>query len=417
MNNWPEKLQTLVKEVDKEIAPQLAKIDDNVLYNQNKVLEAFKDNKVAESDLLGTNGYGSYDEGRDKLGKIYAQIFHTEDALVRSQFVSGTHTLATALAGNLLPGDELTYLTGMPYDTLQQVIGLAGDKRGSLMSYGVKFSHVLLKDGAVDYDAARKLLSTHQPKMVVIQRSRGYETRQSFTVSQIKPMIRMIKEVSPKSIIFIDNCYGEFSEKHEPTEYGADLMAGSLIKNAGGGLAKIGGYIVGKHELVENAAARLTCAGIGRSEGASLNNNIDYYEGLFVAPNTTSSAIKGAIYSAALLAKVGVEVSPKWNDPRTDLIQTVIFHDKDKMINFAKELQANSPVDSFVEPIPSEQEGYEDKIIMAAGSFVEGATIEFSGDGPIRPPYAIYMQGGLTFAHVKIAITNTVNELFFKDRQ
>lgn len=320
MNNWSKKLQTLVKEVDKEIAPQLAKIDDNVLYNQNKVLEAFKDNKVAESDLLGTNGYGSYDEGRDKLDKIYAQIFHTEDALVRSQFVSGTHTLATALAGNLLPGDELTYLTGMPYDTLQQVIGLAGNKRGSLMSYGVKLSHVPLKDGAVDYDAARKLLSTHQPKMVVIQRSRGYETRQSFTVSQIKPMIRMIKEVSPKSIIFIDNCYGEFSEKHEPTEYGADLMAGSLIKNAGGGLAKIGGYIVGKHELVENAAARLTCAGIGRSEGASLNNNIDYYEGLFVAPNTTGSAIKGAIYSAALLAKVGVEVSPKWNDPRTDLI-------------------------------------------------------------------------------------------------
>lgn len=415
MNNWPKELQQIVNEIDQQIAPQLSKIDDNILFNQNKVLQAFKDKAVAEADLIGSTGYGSDDSGRDKLDRIYAQIFHTEDALVRSQFVSGTHTLATAMAGNLLPGDELTYITGMPYDTLQQVIGIAGDGRGSLKSYGVKFSHVDLKDGEVDFAAARKLLSEHQPKMVVIQRSRGYDTRQSFTIEKIKPMIAMIREVSSNSIVFVDNCYGEFSEKHEPTEFGADLMAGSLIKNAGGGLAKIGGYVVGKHELIENTAARLTAGGIGREEGASLNNNLDYFEGLFISPSVTGNAIKGAIYSSALLARMGAQVSPKWNDDRTDLIQAVIFHDKDKMIKFAKALQENSPINSFVDPVPSNDTGYEDQVIMADGSFVEGASIEFSGDGPIRPPYAIYMQGGLTYAHVKIAITNAVNELFFKN--
>ncbi|WP_270262816.1 aminotransferase class I/II-fold pyridoxal phosphate-dependent enzyme [Lactobacillus panisapium] len=415
MNNWPQELQQIVSEIDQQIAPQLSKIDDNILFNQNKVLQAFKDKAVAEADLIGSTGYGSDDSGRDKLDRIYAQIFHTEDALVRSQFVSGTHTLATAMAGNLLPGDELTYITGMPYDTLQQVIGIAGDGRGSLKSYGVKFSHVPLKDGDVDFAAARKLLSEHQPKMVVIQRSRGYDTRQSFTVEKIKPMIAMIREVSPNSIVFVDNCYGEFSEKHEPTEFGADLMAGSLIKNAGGGLAKVGGYVVGKHELIENTAARLTAGGIGREEGASLNNNLDYFEGLFISPSVTGNAIKGAIYSSALLARMGAQVSPNWDDDRTDLIQAVIFHDKDKMIRFAKALQENSPINSFVDPVPSNDTGYEDQVIMADGSFVEGASIEFSGDGPIRPPYAIYMQGGLTYAHVKIAITNAVNELFFQN--
>lgn len=415
MNNWPQELQQIVNEIDQQIAPQLSKIDDNILFNQNKVLQAFKDKAVAEADLIGSTGYGSDDSGRDKLDRIYAQIFHTEDALVRSQFVSGTHTLATAMAGNLLPGDELTYITGMPYDTLQQVIGIAGDGRGSLKSYGVKFSHVPLKDGDVDFAAARKLLSEHQPKMVVIQRSRGYDTRQSFAVEKIKPMITMIREVSPNSIVFVDNCYGEFSEKHEPTEFGADLMAGSLIKNAGGGLAKVGGYVVGKHELIENTAARLTAGGIGREEGASLNNNLDYFEGLFISPSVTGNAIKGAIYSSALLARMGAQVSPRWDDDRTDLIQAVIFHDKDKMIRFAKALQENSPINSFVDPVPSNDTGYEDQVIMADGSFVEGASIEFSGDGPIRPPYAIYMQGGLTYAHVKIAITNAVNELFFQN--
>jgi cystathionine beta-lyase family protein involved in aluminum resistance len=413
MNNWPPELQTIVDEIDVQIAPQLAKIDNNILYNQNKVLHAFKTNSVAEADLIGSTGYGSDDSGRDKLDRMYAEIFHTEDALVRSQFVSGTHTLATAMAGNLLPGDELIYLTGMPYDTMQQVIGIAGDGRGSLQSYGIKFSHVDLKNGEVDFDIARKLLTNHQPKMVVIQRSRGYDTRQSFTVDKIKLMVELIRETSPNSIIFVDNCYGEFSEKHEPTEYGADIMAGSLIKNAGGGLAKVGGYVVGKHELIENTAVRLTAGGIGREEGASLNNNLDYFEGLFVAPSVTGNAIKGAIYSSALLERMGAEVTPKWNDERTDLIQTVIFHNQEKMVRFAKALQANSPINSFVDPVPSNDAGYEDQVIMADGSFIEGASIEFSGDGPIRPPYAIYMQGGLTYAHVKLAITNAVNDLYF----
>ena len=415
MNNLPDKLQKIVRDVDAMIDPRLKEIDDQILYNQNKVLQAFKDHQVAESDLLGSTGYGNNDEGRDKLDQIYAQIFKTEDALVRSQFVSGTHTLATAMAGNLVPGDELTYLTGIPYDTMQEVIGIAGDKRGSLAQYGVKFSYIPLKDGDVDYEQAPQFLAQHQPKMVVIQRSRGYDPRQSFTVQKIKKMIEMVKKVSPKSIVFIDNCYGEFSEKHEPTEYGADLMAGSLIKNAGGGFAKIGGYIVGKKEYVENAALRLTAAGIGREEGATLNNNRDFYQGLFMAPTTTGSAIKGAIYSAALLEKMGADVSPKWNEPRTDLIQAIIFNDPDKMIQFVQQIQANSPIDSFVSPVPSEQPGYEDKIIMAAGSFVEGSTVEFSADGPIRPPYVVYMQGGLTYAHVKLAITAAVKAIYFKD--
>ncbi|MDD6416320.1 MAG: methionine gamma-lyase family protein [Lactobacillus sp.] len=414
MNNLPEELAKIVKEVDAQIAPRLAEIDEQVVYNQAKVLQAYVDNAVAESDLKGTNGYGDDDAGRDKLERIYAQVFHTEDALVRPQFVSGTHTLTCALDGNLLPGDTLTYLTGMPYDTMQHVIGLTPDKRGTLIQKGVKFSHVPLKDGDIDYEEAEKVLKRDHPHIVAIQRSRGYDTRQSFTVDKIKTMIAFVKKVSPDSLVFIDNCYGEFSEKHEPTEYGADFMAGSLIKNAGGGYAKTGGYIVGTHETVENAACRLIAPGICREEGATLTNMQDFYQGFFMSPHTTGEAIKGMIYSAALLEKLGYEVSPKWNDPRTDLIQTITFGDPQKMINFTKQIQKNSPVDSFVEPIPSDMAGYEDKVIMAAGDFVSGATIEFSADGPIRPPYALYMQGGLTYAHDKIAVTNAVKNTFFK---
>lgn len=410
MNNLPEKLQKIVKEVDQQIAPKLAEIEDQIVYNTAKVLAAYQANDVAEADLNGANGYGDDDMGRDKLDKIYAQVFQTEDAVVRPQFVSGTHTLFVALAGNLKYGDTLTYLTGQPYDTLQKVIGLTDDKRGTLVERGVHFSYVpLTDDGLVDYDAAEKVLKRDQPKIVAIQRSRGYSTRKTFTVDQIKDMISFIKRVSPKSIVFIDNCYGEFSEKHEPTEYGADLMAGSLIKNAGGG------YIVGKKDLVENAKLALTAPGC-TDEGATIGNLHDFYEGFFLAPNVTGMAEKGMIFAAALFAKMGLNVTPAWDEKRSDIIETIIFGDPDKMVKFVQEVQKNSPIDSFVTPEAVHMEGYEDKIIMAAGNFVSGSTIEFSADGPIRPPYAVYMQGGLTYAHDKVAIINAVRDTFFNKK-
>lgn len=414
MNNLPEKLQKIVKEVDQQIAPKLAEIEDQIVYNTAKVLAAYQANDVAEADLNGANGYGDDDMGRDKLDKIYAQVFQTEDAVVRPQFVSGTHTLFVALAGNLKYGDTLTYLTGQPYDTLQKV--MTDDKRGTLVERGVHFSYVpLTDDGLVDYDEAEKVLKRDQPKIVAIQRSRGYSTRKTFTVDQIKDMIAFVKRVSPKSIVFIDNCYGEFSEKHEPTEYGADLMAGSLIKNAGGGLAKTGGYIVGKKDLVENAKLALTAPGC-TDEGATIGNLHDFYEGFFLAPNVTGMAEKGMIFAAALFAKMGLNVTPAWDEKRSDIIETIIFGDPDKMVKFVQEVQKNSPIDSFVTPEAVHMEGYEDKIIMAAGNFVSGSTIEFSADGPIRPPYAVYMQGGLTYAHDKVAIINAVRDTFFNKK-
>ncbi|RVU70074.1 MULTISPECIES: aminotransferase class V-fold PLP-dependent enzyme [Lactobacillus] len=417
MEKMPEKLAQLVHEVDQEIAPKFQEIDEQILYNQEKVLDAFRAEEVAEADLQGTNGYGDDDTGRDKLDRIYARVFHTEAAVVRPQFVSGTHTLFTALLGNLQAGDTLTYLTGMPYDTMQEVIGLTDKKQGTLAQYGVKFAHVPLTEaGLVDYDEAKKVLERDQPKIVAIQRSRGYATRKTFTVAQIKEMIAFVKQVSPKSLVFIDNCYGEFSEKHEPTEYGADFMAGSLIKNAGGGIAKTGGYVVGKKELIENTKIALTAPGCS-DEGATLANQWDFYEGFFLSPNVTGMAEKGMIFAAALFEKMGMDVTPKWNETRSDVIETIIFNDPKKMQAFVKEVQKYSPVDSFVNPEAYHMPGYEDKVIMAAGNFVSGSTIEFSADGPIRPPYAVYMQGGLTYAHDKIAIINAVKDIFFNDQE
>ncbi|MBF7128271.1 methionine gamma-lyase family protein [Pediococcus pentosaceus] len=416
--NWKDdfkpEVKRIVEEVEKQIQPRLSEIDDQVTFNQRKVLEAFQKERISEENLNGATGYGYNDMGRDALDRVYADVFKTEDALVRPQFVSGTHTISSAYFGMLRPGDKLLYLTGMPYDTIQEVIGVTGKAgMGSLKDFKIDFDYVpLLENGKVDFKAAKTKL-TDQVKVVAIQRSRGYSSRSSFTVDEIKVMVDHVREILPKAIIFVDNCYGEFSEIVEPTEVGVDVMVGSLIKNAGGGIAHTGGYVVGKQKLIEMIANRLTNVGAGKEEGATLENLRRMYQGFFMAPEVTGAAIKGAIFESAILEKCNLQVDPKWNDPRTDLIQTINFGEPDSMIRFAKQVQKNSPIDSYVDPEPSQMAGYEDKVIMAAGTFVQGASIEFSADGPIRPPYTLYLQGGLTYSHVKIAITKAVEETFF----
>lgn len=416
--NWKDdfkpEVKRIVEEVEKQIQPRLSEIDDQVTFNQRKVLEAFQKERISEENLNGATGYGYNDMGRDALDRVYADVFKTEDALVRPQFVSGTHTISSAYFGMLRPGDKLLYLTGMPYDTIQEVIGVTGKAgMGSLKDFKIDFDYVpLLENGKVDFKAAKTKL-TDQVKVVAIQRSRGYSSRSSFTVDEIKVMVDHVREILPKAIIFVDNCYGEFSEIVEPTEVGVDVMVGSLIKNAGGGIAHTGGYVVGKQKLIEMIANRLTNVGAGKEEGATLENLRRMYQGFFMAPEVTGAAIKGAIFESAILEKCNLQVDPKWNDPRTDLIQTINFGEPDSMIRFAKQVQKNSPIDSYVDPEPSQMAGYEDKVIMAAGTFVQGASIEFSADGPIRPPYTLYLQGGLTYSHVKIAIAKAVEETFF----
>ncbi|ARW19998.1 Cystathionine gamma-lyase [Pediococcus pentosaceus] len=416
--NWKDdfkpEVKRIVEKVEKQIQPRLSEIDDQVTFNQRKVLEAFQKERISEENLNGATGYGYNDMGRDALDRVYADVFKTEDALVRSQFVSGTHTISSAYFGMLRPGDKLLYLTGMPYDTIQEVIGVTGKAgMGSLKDFKIDFDYVpLLENGKVDFKAAKTKL-TDQVKVVAIQRSRGYSSRSSFTVDEIKVMVDHVREILPNAIIFVDNCYGEFSEIVEPTEVGVDVMVGSLIKNAGGGIAHTGGYVVGKQKLIEMIANRLTNVGAGKEEGATLENLRRMYQGFFMAPEVTGSAIKGAIFESAILEKCNLQVDPKWNDPRTDLIQTINFGEPDSMIRFAKQVQKNSPIDSYVDPEPSQMAGYEDKVIMAAGTFVQGASIEFSADGPIRPPYTLYLQGGLTYSHVKIAITKAFEETFF----
>lgn len=417
--NWQQidpKLAALVTQVDQQIQPELAKISARVLYNQHKVLRAFRDQRVATASFAGTTGYGYDDEGRDQLDAVYAQAFGGEAAIVRPQFVSGTHAIGTALFGLLRPGDELLYLTGMPYDTLQEVIGVAGDGVGSLKEFGIGFDYVpLTAAGKVAADQIAAHLKP-QTKVVAIQRSRGYASRDSFTVAEIAAMIKAVRQLAPEVTIFVDNCYGEFSETQEPLSVGADLIAGSLIKNPGGGLAKTGGYIAGRRGLVEKVGYALTVPGIGAEEAATLNNLSDMFQGFFLAPHVVGEAIKGAIFTAALLAQLNLDVQPTWQAPRTDLIQTVNFGNADAMVTFAKAIQQFSPIDAFVAPIPSEMAGYEDPIIMAAGTFVQGASVELSADGPLRPPYTLYIQGGLTFEHVKLAITAAANSVFFAEK-
>ncbi|WP_125704496.1 methionine gamma-lyase family protein [Lacticaseibacillus daqingensis] len=412
-DNLDPKLVALVAEVDAKIAPRLAELDDQILDNQAKVLNAFRNHNVAESYLNGTTGYGDDDQGRDVLEAIYAEVLGGEDALVRPQFVSGTHTIGVAELGLVRPGDELLYITGEPYDTLQQVLGMAGNGIGSAKEYGIACDYVPLNaDGSADLPAIQQRI-TAKTKVVCIQRSRGYATRDSFTVAKIAEMIKAVRAVAPAVWIFVDNAYGEFSERLEPLDVGADLMAGSLIKNAGGGIAKTGGYIVGRKDLVERVSYRMTVPGIGGAEGATGSNLWDMYEGFFLAPSVTGNAIKGAVFEAALLEALSLDVSPKWDAPRTDLIQTANFGNPEDMTKFAKAVQEFSPVDSFVTPIAEHMTGYEDKVIMAAGNFVSGATIEFSADGPLREPYTLYIQGGLTYAHVKLGIIGAAQATYF----
>lgn len=411
---YGEKLQPIVNEIELQIANKLQQIDRRIDVNQFRVLSSFQNHKVSDSHFIPTTGYGYDDIGRDTLEEIYAEVFGGETALVRPQIVSGTHAISIALFGVLRPGDELLYITGKPYDTLEEIVGIRGNGVGSLKEFGITYNSVdLMTDGNVDYEAIAKAIKPNT-KMIGIQRSKGYATRPSFTIAQIKEMIQFVKEIKSDVVVFVDNCYGEFVEEKEPCHVGADLMAGSLIKNPGGGLAKTGGYIVGKEKLVEACSYRLTSPGLGAEAGASLYSLQEMYQGFFMAPHIVGQALKGAVFTAAILERLGMNSSPKWDAERTDLIQSVQFNDREKMIAFCQAIQYAAPINSFVTPYPSSMPGYKDEVIMAAGAFNQGASIELSADGPIRPPYTAYVQGGLTYSHVKIAICTALNGLLEK---
>ena len=409
-----EKIRETVRKAEELIRERTAAIDEVVDYNTAKVLGAFQKNKVSDAHFNPSTGYGYDDLGRDTLERIYADVFHAEAALVRPQIISGTHAISTCLFGVLRPGDELVYITGKPYDTLEEIVGIRGSGVGSLREYQIGYQSVALtEEGQVDYEAVANAIKP-ATKMIGIQRSKGYDTRPSFTVAQIKEMIQFVKTIKPDVVVFVDNCYGEFVEEMEPTDVGADLMAGSLIKNPGGGLAKTGGYIAGRADLVERCAYRLTSPGIGAEAGASLYSLLEMYQGFFLAPHVVGQSLKGALFTAAMLEQWGFNPTPSWQEPRTDLIQAVQFHDRDKMVAFCQEIQYASPVNSHVTPYPAYMPGYEDDVIMAAGTFIQGASIELTADGPLRPPYTAFVQGGLTYSHVKIAICAAIDRLIEK---
>ena len=405
-----EKVYTYGEEILATLRERFRQIDEVAEYNQLKVIRAMQECNVSEACLLGTTGYGYNDLGRDTLEKVYAAFFHTEDALVRPQITCGTHALALALMSNLRPGDELLSPVGKPYDTLEEVIGIRPSK-GSLKEYGISYRQVdLLPDGGFDYEGIRAAIGEHT-RLVTIQRSKGYQTRPTLSVARIGELIRFIKAIRPDIICMVDNCYGEFVETIEPTDVGADMVVGSLIKNPGGGLAPIGGYIAGRKECVENAAYRLTSPGLGKEVGASLGILSSFYEGLFLAPTVTANALKGAIFAANIYEKIGFSVVPDGAESRHDIIQAVTFGSPDGVIAFCQGIQAAASVDSFVTPEPWDMPGYDSQVIMAAGAFVSGSSIELSADGPIAPPFAVYFQGGLTFPHAKLGILKTLQNL------
>lgn len=392
------------------LSGRFQEIDRISEYNQIKVIAAMQNQKVSEACLLGTTGYGYNDLGRDTLEKVYADIFHTEDALVRPQITCGTHALALALLSNLRPGDELLSPVGKPYDTLEEVIGIR-PSRGSLKEYGISYSQVdLLPDGSFDYENIRKAIKPCT-KLVTIQRSKGYQTRPTLSVERIGDLIGFIKGIRSDIICMVDNCYGEFTETIEPSDVGADLVVGSLIKNPGGGLAPIGGYLAGKKECIENAACRLTTPGLGKEVGASLQALPSFYQGLFLAPSVTANAMKNAIFAANIYEKLGFSVVPNGTEPRYDIIQAITFGKPEGVIAFCQGIQQAAPVDGHVTPEPWDMPGYDSSVIMAAGAFVSGSSIELSADGPIKPPYTVYFQGGLTWQHGKFGIMKSLQSL------
>ena len=405
-----EKVLKFARETEAALKERFEEIDGVAEYNQLKVIKAMQEARVSDIHFAGTTGYGYNDLGRDTLEEVYARAFHGEDALVRPQLISGTHALTVALSGNLRPGDEILSPVGKPYDTLEEVIGIR-DSVGSLKEFGITYSQVdLLPDGSFDFEGIRKAIN-ERTKLVEIQRSKGYATRPTLSVARIGELISFIKSIKPDVICMVDNCYGEFVETLEPTDVGADMIVGSLIKTPGGGLAPIGGYIVGRKDCIERAAYRLTAPGLGKEVGASLGVSQSLYQGLFLAPTVVAGALKGAVFAANLYEKLGFGVVPNGSESRHDIIQAITFGTPEGVIRFCEGIQAAAPVDSFVTPEPWAMPGYDSDVIMAAGAFIQGASIELSADAPIKPPYAVYFQGGLTWYHAKLGILMSLQKL------
>ncbi len=406
--------KNLISQCETELAPQYAVLDDIALYNQKKVLDAFKNNSIQARHMYGTTGYGYDDAGRDSLCRLYADIFHAENAIVSPNIVSGTHALTLMLFGVLRPGDKLLAVSGMPYDTLSDVI--SGKNKGSLKDFGIDFAHIELKNGenltpTFDFDAIEKELSNGNIKAVFAARSRGYSLRQAISVEQIAELVKFVKKISPKTLVLIDNCYGEFVQKIEPTDVGADLIAGSLIKNIGGGIAPTGGYIAGKSELVEQISYRLTAPSLGMEEGSYVYGYLPYYQGLFLAPSVVRNALKGSLLFAKAYTKLGFETLPRDNMQPFDIVTSIKLDSAEQLIEFCGAIQEISPIDSNVKPIPWDMPGYQHQVIMAAGAFVQGSSIELSADSPIKEPYIAYVQGGLTYEHAVLAVEHTLERL------
>ena len=405
-----KKVLDFCNDIEISLKDRFKEFDEKAEYNQLKVINAMQEAKVSDIHFAATSGYGYNDLGRETLEEVYAKVFNTEAALVRPQITCGTHALALALSSNLLPGDELLSISGKPYDTLEEVIGIR-DSVGSLKEYGVTYNQVeLLSDGAFDKNGIKKAINS-KTKVIAIQRSKGYLPRKTLSPYDIRDIIKFIKEISTELIIMVDNCYGEFVEYHEPSDFGADMTVGSLIKNPGGGLAPIGGYIVGTKKCIERAAYRLTAPGLGKEVGATLGVTQSFFQGLFMAPTVVSGALKGAVFAANIYEKLGFKVVPDSTEPRYDIIQAIEFGKPEGVIEFCKGIQAAAPVDSYVTPEPWAMPGYDSDVIMAAGTFIQGSSIELSADGPIKPPYAVYFQGGLTWYHAKLGIITSLQKL------